>query len=214
MCRVLALTVRMDEPTEQFYWLDLELSPQTPLPVLFPAFCCLTWTSDVGAAGTHMSGWVAPVAFYNSGDGIATPGSCLYHSGDPSYPNGTPTSGLLSKIATGFGTGKPCWSGVLVGGTGTIDVTATTSVVMVGFATPVTVTWAIYLNGVSVAAVSQTLTSGSSWSPVDTVSITGLAVVPGDIIEFWWTSTYEPTGNIPSGTGSSSNRMVVTGDLG
>lgn len=196
--RVMAITITRDDDNHELIVIP-ELKTQPPTPPTSPAFCCLTWpTADSG----HLS---EPLYWTYSGD---TP-----KAGDVVYPNRVPTSGLLSKIAV---SGYPThYTGVLVGGTGTIDVYAMSDFLTVGSLTGLSATWHIMKNGVSVASASQSYVSGSAWGPAQAVSITGLSVIPGDVIEHWVVMSDSPPRpvTVPSGVGSYIYVLKVTGSL-
>jgi hypothetical protein len=127
-----------------------------------------------------------------------------------------PTTGLIEPILdTVNGPHATYWqySGWKVTGTGTIDVTLYVSTVHVTEG-PVTITFSITKNGVAVAAEEVAFTSAGllGHSIAQTVTITGLAVAPDDIIR----ATVTRAGRvyafmIPAGAGQQNERLEITG---
>lgn len=120
-----------------------------------------------------------------------------------------PTVGLITALFDNAGPLAPTWVyyGWLIGGTGTIDVTFYTSTIGI---TPTSVSWLILKNGIAVATTTQ-VNSGNGND--GTVSITGLAVVPGDIITsaVHCTPSGTPFFRAPRGTGDNSEALTITG---
>jgi hypothetical protein len=209
--RVLYRTVsEISEDPEASFEIEMDLTP-VPITPAVSSFVCLAWDD------LHFTSNGGRVYWTHSGDRGVPAG---YKAGDPPYPNGTATTGLLSKIATvspPYSAVDPSWTGVLVSGTGNVDVYATMSLVTVIGGGTTTATYSLYLNGVSIASTTTSKTCGGflcGWSSKATVTKTALAVVPGDVLEAYLTITALPGGfTIPAGTGTSDQRMVVTGTL-
>lgn len=193
----------ISEDDHATYEVTLELTRSVPAPPAPPVYGILRMTkgpSQVPASGTDV--W-----FAFPGD---DPG--------PGYPL-EPTTGLISPILDGDPTfaGWP-YSGWLIEGTGTVDVTFYTTTVGVIMNAPIshTVTFSILLNGVVVASTVETVTLASGFAaagPSGLVTIEDLAVVPDDVISALVTCQPAMTGPLrwASGTGQNGERLEITG---
>jgi hypothetical protein len=119
-----------------------------------------------------------------------------------------PTVGLISAIEdlTPTFPGYP-FSGWLIEGDGTIDVTFYTTTIGI---TPTSVTFAITQNGVDVETVTYPNTGNGNDA---TLTVTGLPVSNGDVIGARVTATPQgvPFFRSPRGTGQSGERLEITG---
>lgn len=200
--RVLNRTVQqLSDDTSNEYRILLELSAGDSVTTVPPAEGSAARLVLYQPKNTDTGSRSNIIHFESSGD---DPGSG--YASDP-------TVGLLSKTEVlGF------WTQVDVGGTGTLDITFTCSCAEVFAAGSRIATFSILLNGAIVGSGSATtvLSSGSYWSPSATATVSGLAVVPGDIIKFSYSGDLSLSGQfplVPAGSGSFANRVVITGTL-
>jgi hypothetical protein len=187
------------EDTDFAYQHTIEVSRSEPGPPAAPVFGILLMTKG-------------PVPVADGDIWFGQPGD----TPPPGFAD-QPTTGLISvmqDLGGPFGTG---WSytGWEVDGTGTVDVTffATTVGVLIDDII-FTITWAICLNGTPVASESTSVSGFLQFmSRSATVTIEGLAVVPGDEI----TATIHcspatmPFFRTPAGTGQNGERLEITG---
>lgn len=189
--------VELTEGEESAFELTLELSRGVPAAPLGPVFCSLQGSG--GPYPTNPGG----VWFANVGDSPG-PGWVI-----------EPTKGLVSAVVDPAPpkAGKP-YSGIKILGTGTVNVTLyLTTIGVLGGAT--TVTASITKNGGVVASEAHTPTwvhGLTGYGDSFTVTVTGLSVVPNDIIA----ATIGNTGNIyffrtPAGTGQRGESLKITG---
>ena len=134
---------------------------------------------------------------------------------DPGFP-AQPTTGLIEILEPGSPptTDRP-YRGFTITGTGTIDVEFYASVVGVLIDNIVFgITWAIRKNGTVVASQAQNVSGFLQYLWVEQlVSITGLAVEPGDVIDAT-IACIPPTlpfFKTPGGAGQAGERLVITG---
>jgi hypothetical protein len=187
--RVLNRTVR--EVGKDQIELSMELTPNTPAESV----------SGVGAVYGILR---RPIAYdYQQ--------SCMFEMvGDfPRAGYGVqPTVGLISAIEdlTPAFPGYP-FSGWLIEGDGTIDVTFYTTTIGI---TPTSVTFAITQNGVDVETVTYPNTGNGNDA---TLTVTALPVSNGDVIGARVTATPQgvPFFRSPRGTGQAGERLEITG---
>ena len=179
------------------YAVDLEL---TPMIAPISTHARLERPNDNDYAGSQ----VYRCRWDNDGDN--------YGSGDPNdpkygfvayYPSPKPSSG---------------WRGLQMTGSGTLSIVELMASMIDVVTGNVTISIQIRKNGTMIAEETQT-TSGGLRSVVfeTTVTITNLVVAAGDILEGWITSSENPPAQdgftIPAGVGSSSHRLLITGNL-
>jgi hypothetical protein len=197
--RVLARTVKQE--SEEFYWVTVELSSDDPQPV--------APTGESGFAVLYSPVNTHTGAFNRSDDVVWGSTGDAPSGGYPTVPK----FGLLDYITSG---GEH--SGILVGGTGTVDVYAKVNGGEVMAAGPVTARIDINKNGSTVASASKsaTLSSGSYWSWTITASGSGIAVAPGDVLSVHYSGDLTLSGRwpkIPAGAGSIDLLFRVEGTL-
>lgn len=160
-CRIMSRTIRQDQKTEQFYWLDLELDP-IPIGVVPQAYMCGANTNLVETEATPV-----PVYWEIAG------GDC----GEP------PLIGLIEQLGT-----APFYTGWRILGTGIISFHAEARSVPGPCGAGTNRTFRALLNGtIEVGSVTY---STNPVSPADIWSfdVENLPVVPGDEITFSWNS--------------------------
>lgn len=188
--------VEVSESDDETFELTLSLSRSEPGPTPGPVYGILRQSQ--GPDTDNVVHWSFP------GDSP--------HAGYPTQA----TSGLVEVITDPSppNAGWP-YSGWKVTGTGTVDVTffATATGVLVND-TLYTITWAIRKNGIAVASESGTAQGSLQfWTDSRTVTITGLSVVPDDVIDAVVSCVPDtmPFFRTPLGTGQNGERLEITG---
>ena len=197
-CRVLRREIAQIEQTDQRYTIRLELAP-----IGIPAAAHARITRPYGGPGIF------------SPPGPASVDPLLWdYDGDSEKPGDPhdPKYGLVDYYPVGA---KPAqgWTGLVVLGYGSLDIEGLWDCEAVTSGT-VSFTGEILLNGVVVATDTVSRTSGlSNWNPEVNPSVTGLAVVLGDVITARSSISDAAAFKIPAGAGTQFHRLMVTGML-
>lgn len=204
--RVLNRTVEQltDDQSRDTYRIRLELSPGeggAAAPVVPPGSSASAVLYQPINTQTGEYNRSNVIVFQSTGD---YPGSGYSSS---------PTTGLLT-ITTVLSN----YTQVVVGGTGTLDITFTCNAAEVYALGSRQANFNVLKNGAIVATGTDTtvLGSGTYWAPTATASVSGLSVAPGDIITCSYSGDLSLSGRypaVPAGSGSFANRMTITGTL-
>lgn len=197
-CRILRRTVRRDQETSEFYWLDLELSP---IPAAEPVYSILYSTQSV----------------HND---VENPAHCYFDSSGDRPDSGflpDPTIGPVEQIPgpdyPGVGTFE--WWGFRALGDGLVSLqfdSAVAGVPIIGD----TVTVTIEIDGVVVGTdAAGPAVSNFTWAPGDNVisiTVTDAPVVYGSEIFVWVTASRDAGFFLPQ-FGTNGDNFVLTGNL-
>ncbi len=191
-CRILSKQwVEISEEDESAYRVTLRLSPPVQAQPTEDARAVLTWPHAPSGVNTN------PLHWFNDGDDP--------HAGDPSEP-------LAGDFAYVGSSGDR--TGIEVQADMTVDIFFQCDAAYVIGAGTSTVTATITVNGSVVATGTDARTAGglTYWAPGANASVSGLAVLNGDIIRGTWSISPSPAGGygVPAGAGGGSNTLRVT----
>lgn len=193
-CRVVSKSFsRLDNDSESAFRIDLELVPQIE---------------------TTYS--IAYLMRPNDNDGFFPATVWWDHDGDNEQAGdaGPNQQGLLTYYPTPKpGTG---WTGILVGGTGYVDLSTHFGGIEAFGGSGATVTAYFYRNGVSVGSTTIADPGGPGahvWTWTIQFTASNVAVVAGDILSVYCTSTVMTTSTVPAGVGNGGHHFSATGYL-